>query len=234
MLMIEFVDEDRWVSRAVDVFATIITNSVNERGVCVIALSGSATPVPVFTELATRKLPWTKLVFIQVDERVAPAGSGERNLTAQMEALGSKGARWHSMPVDEADADGVVSAEVLNRFGTELVELCCDGRIDLVHLGIGDDGHTASLVPGDPLLLREGGVVGQSIVYNGSRRLTLTADFINMSRRIVWLAKGQAKADVLGRLISGDDTIPASLIRQDVAIVIGDAAARPAYAGTNT
>ncbi len=234
MLRVEFVDEDRWVSRAADVFATTITNSVNARGVCVIALSGSGTPVPVFAELATRKLPWTKLVFIQVDERVAPEGSPERNLTAQREAFGAKGVRWHPMPVDEADANGVLGIDVLSRYGAELVELCSDGRIDLVHLGIGLDGHTASLVPGDPLLEQEGGVVGQSIIYNGSRRLTLTADFINTGRRIVWLAKGQPKSDVLDRLIDGDPTIPASLISQDVAIVIGDAAARPMSAARTT
>lgn len=226
MLRVEFVDEDRWVSRAADVFATTITNSVNARGVCVVALSGSGTPLPVFAELATRTLPWTKLVFLQVDERVVPATSGERNLTAQMEAFGAKGSRWHSMPVDEADADGVVSSAVLYRFGAEVLDLCSGGRIDLVHLGIGEDGHTASLVPGDPLLNVPGGVVGQSIVYNGARRLTLMPDVINKARRIIWLAGGERKADVLQQLISGDTAIPSGLISQDRAIVISDAAAR--------
>ena len=168
-----------------------------------------------------------QIVFTQVDERIAPLGSPERNLTAQRELLGSQRCSWLPLPVDKADEAGIVGQLALDEFEVELKAQLGDGQFDIVHLGLGSDGHTASLVPGDPLLGQAGGLVGQSIEYNGARRLTLTSAAINNSRRIVWLIRGEAKTEVLGRLLAHDATIPAALISQDRAIVIADETANP-------
>ena len=97
--------------------------------------------------------------------------------------------------------------------------------LDLVHLGLGPDGHTASLVPGDPVLDVTDADVALTGVYQGRRRMTLTYPILNRARRILWLVTGSEKAGPLVRLRQGDPSIPAGRVRQDQALVLADRAA---------
>jgi 6-phosphogluconolactonase len=125
------------------------------------------------------------------------------------------------MPVEMADLD-----EAVMRYAQSLVELAgLPPVLDLVHLGLGSDGHTASLVPGDPVLDVTDADVALTGVYQGRRRMTLTYPVLNRARTVLWLITGEEKADMLVRLDRGDPTIPAGRIRQDHAIVLADTAA---------
>src|SRR5947209_6255990 len=127
------------------------------------------------------------------------------------------------MPVESADlesARGQYAATLQQIAGTPAV-------LDLAHLGLGPDGHTASLVPGDPVLDVTDADVALTGIYQGRRRMTLTYPILNRSRRVLWLVTGASKADMLARLLRADPTIPAGRIRQDQAVVLADRAAAP-------
>jgi 6-phosphogluconolactonase len=100
--------------------------------------------------------------------------------------------------------------------------------LDLVHLGLGADGHTASLVPGDQVLHIADADVALSGIYQQHRRMTLTYPMLNRSRRILWLVTGSEKAGMLARLLDGDISIPAGLVHRDHAVVLADKAAASA------
>jgi 6-phosphogluconolactonase len=227
--ILDISDNDRWVGRAADVLAAAIEASVDRTGRCLLALSGGSTPDPVFRDLAGRDLPWSKVTILQVDERLVPADDPARNLAAQRDALGDVGASWLPLPVDELLAasgpDGPARCSaVLDRFTMELVALAEDPPIlDVVHLGLGDDGHTASLVPDDPLVDQMRDYVGVTGDYRGTRRVSLTRPILDRARMVVWLVRGEAKAEPLGRLLSGDTSIPAGLIRPPHSVVLADA-----------
>ena len=219
---------DAWVTRAADVMAAAIEAAINRTDRCVMALSGGSTPAPVFAELADRDLLWELVTILQVDERMVPHGDPARNLTAQEAALGHLGARWLPFPIDEllSCAEPEQAARrcaVLDRYALALVELAGDPPVlDLVHLGLGDDGHTASLVPGDPLLHQMRDYAGVTGVYQGSRRVTLTRPVLDRARMVVWLVSGANKAEPLGRLLRGDTSIPAGLIRPPHSVILAD------------
>jgi 6-phosphogluconolactonase len=122
------------------------------------------------------------------------------------------------MPVEAADLDRAVE-----QYARTLRDVAGDPAVlDLVHLGLGPDGHTASLVPGDPVLDIADADVATSGPYQGRRRMTLTFPLINRSRRILWLVTGSEKAAMLVRLRDGDRAIPASRVRRDRALVLAD------------
>ncbi len=203
-----------------------ITTAVQNRGTCVVALSGGSTPAPVFQELSKRALPWTDVVFTQVDERLAPLGTSERNLTAQLDALGDLPSRWIPLPVSEPI--GTPEPADLTTFVDELESV--SGRpfaIDVMHLGLGDDGHTASLVPGDPIVDEVTASVGVTADYRGTRRLTMTRPAIDRAGLVVWLVAGENKAGPIAQLLAGDPAIPAGLVRPYESVIIADTAARP-------
>jgi 6-phosphogluconolactonase len=218
-------DADAVAQAAAEFIASEAQAAVKARGRFVMAVSGGHTPWQMLRALANKVLPWEDLHVVQVDERVAPAGDPDRNLTPLRDSLLEHAPlppdHIHAMPVEESDleAAAVKYARQLERIaGSPPV-------LDLTHLGLGPDGHTASLVPGDPVLAVTDRDVAVTGVYQQRRRMTLTYPMLNRSRRILWLVTGADKAGMLARLESGDQSIPAGRIRQDVALVLADRAA---------
>lgn len=201
--------------RGAEIIAAAAQSSVAERGHFTMAASGGHAPWTMFAALYGR-MPWDKVTIFQVDERVAPDGDADRNLTHLLRSLPAGGAAdVRAMPVwaDDLEAAAAVYAGAL------------PDRIDLVHLGLGPDGHTASLVPGDPVLDvsdRDVAVTGE---YQGRRRMTLTYPCIDRARQILWLVTGDDKPDALMRLRAGDASIPGGRISTANACVIADEAA---------
>jgi UDP-N-acetyl-D-glucosamine dehydrogenase len=215
-------DENAAAAEAAEVIAVHAREAVGARGRFVAALSGGGTPWKMVRILAEKDLPWDKIWLAQVDERVAPEGHPDRNLTQLRECLAAAplpAAHILAMPVDAENLE-----EAAERYTTRLSELCGTPPVlDLVHLGLGTDGHTASLVPGDPVLDVEERDVAITGVYQGWRRMTLTYPVINRARQILWLVTGSAKAEMLRRTsIDHDDSIPAGRVRRDAVLVLTD------------
>ena len=201
--------------RGADVVAAAAAAAVEERGAFTLAVSGGRTPWAMFAALAGR-LPWEKVTIFQVDERIAPDGDAGRNLTQLERSLPPGGAAdVRALPVwaDELEAEAAVYAAALPE------------QLDLVHLGLGPDGHTASLVPGDPVLDVMDRDVAVTGVYEGRRRMTLTYPTLNRARQILWLVTGEDKVDALARLRAGDQSIPAGRVSTANALVVADAPA---------
>jgi len=189
------------------------------------AVSGGTTPWLAFRALAGEDVPWDRVHLFQVDERVVLFGDTERNYFHLKEALIDRihipAANVHPMPVEEEDLDaGARRYEAILRgiAGTPPV-------LDLVQLGLGEDGHTASLFPGDPTLEVLDADVAVSDVYKGRKRMTLSLSAIDRARCILWLVTGAGKAAALERLRAGDRSIPAGCVRSDRAFLLADKAA---------
>src|SRR5579863_9292242 len=195
------------------------------RGQFNMAVSGGHTPWLMLRDLANEDVPWQVVRVFQVDERVAPAGDPDRNLTHLRASLLAnaplKPDQIYAMPVEASDLEAAAK-----QYAQTLCEIAGSPPVlDLVHLGLGPDGHTASLVPGDRVLEVTDADVALTGIYQGRRRMTLTYSIINRARRILWLVTGSEKVEMLGRLRKGDASIPAGRIRQDQAIVFADQAA---------
>lgn len=218
--------DGEWAAREA---ASIIAGEAREaaavRGRFMMAVSGGRTPWMMLRALAGEDVPWESVYLFQVDERAAPAGHADRNLTQIQETLlvsvPVPPAQVFPMPVESSDLEASAwgYAQTLQRIaGAPAV-------LDLVHLGLGPDGHTASLAPGDPCL----DVVDQDVtvtgVYQGRRRMTLTYPILNRARRILWLVTGADKAAALERLLNRDLSIPAGRVRRDGATIVADRAA---------
>jgi 6-phosphogluconolactonase len=218
-----FSDADAVARQAAALIAAEARAAVGARGRFVLAVSGGHTPWAMLRALSNEDLPWPSVYLTQVDERVAPAGDPDRNLTHIRESLHAPlpPEQILAMPVEAPDLQAAVA-----RYAASLQEIAGSPPVlDLVHLGLGPDGHTASLVPGDRVLEVTDADVALTGVYQGRRRMTLTYPMINRSRRILWLVTGSEKVEMLGRLRKGDASIPAGRIRQDQAIVFADQAA---------
>jgi 6-phosphogluconolactonase len=192
--------------------------AVAESGRFTFAVSGGKTPWAMFTELAHEEVPWKAVEIFQVDERVAPEGDPDRNLTHLHQSLGTAPATVRAMPVDNPDleeAAAVYSALLPERF-------------DLVHLGLGPDGHTASLVPGDPVLDVNDRLVAVTRPYQEHRRMTLTYPALARADEILWLISGEDKRDALAKLLVGDTSIPAGRVRPRHSTILADSSASPA------
>lgn len=199
--------------------------AVAARGRFVMAVSGGHTPWIMLRELASEDVPWKDVHVFQVDERIAPAGDPDRNLTHLRESLLSHAPlppeQIYAMPVEDADL-----AAAAKKYAATLERVAGSPRVlDLAHLGMGPDGHTASLVPGDPVLNITDADVGLTGVYMGRRRMTLTYPVLNRSRRILWLITGAEKESMMARLRQGDPSIPSGRISREQALVLADRAA---------
>ncbi|MGA9851911.1 MAG: 6-phosphogluconolactonase [Gammaproteobacteria bacterium] len=195
------------------------------QGRFVLALSGGETPRQMLKKLATENMPWASMRVIQVDERVVPAGDVARNLTLLQSNFLASGRllpqQIYPMPVETNDLE-----KAARNYAEVLEHLCGSPPVlDLVHLGLGEDGHTASLVPGDPVLHKMEADVALTNLYQDHRRMTLTYPIISRARCILWLVTGAEKLDMLTRLYNDDTTIPAGRIARERAVVFADHAA---------
>jgi 6-phosphogluconolactonase len=218
-------DVDAVANKAAEIIAAAARTAVAARGRFVVAVSGGRTPWLMLRALAGEDVPWQAVHVAQVDERVAPAGHPDRNLTHLYESLLEhaplRREQIYAMPVEAAELAGAAEryTEILqNIAGSPPV-------LDLVHLGLGADGHTASLVPGDPVLNVTDSDVALTSVYQGRRRMTLTYPILNRSRRIVWVVTGSDKVDALAQLHDADVSIPAGRIQRENAVILADRAA---------
>jgi 6-phosphogluconolactonase len=224
-----FADAELVAREAAAIVAAEATAAISARGRFVMAVSGGHTPWLMLRALAHEDVAWEAVHLVQVDERVAPAGDPDRNLTHLLESLRGIASlssdHIHAMPVEASDLELAASqyATVLNQIaGSPPV-------LDLVHLGLGPDGHTASLVPGTPVLEVTDADVALTGVYQRRRRMTLTYPIINRSRRILWLVTGNDKAAMVRRLADGDTAIPAGRVKSDHALILADRAAANDY-----
>jgi 6-phosphogluconolactonase len=220
-----FADADAVGREAAAIIAAEARAAVAARNRFIVAVSGGRTPWQMLRALADEVLPWDRLHVVQVDERVAPAGHPDRNLTHIRKSLLDhaplRPGQIHAMPVEEKDL-----AAAAARYALTLTEIADSPPVlDLVHLGLGPDGHTASLVPGDPVLDLTDIDVAPTGVYQGRRRMTLTYPILNRARRVLWLVTGSDKVGMLVRLRDGDVSIPAGRVRRDRALVLADQAA---------
>jgi 6-phosphogluconolactonase len=225
MQVIRTADAAAAAARAADEIAAACREAVSVRGAALIAVSGGETPWRMLEELCARDLPWDRVHVAQVDERIAPRGDPRRNLARLEQILVVAGplprANLLAMPVDDADPAQAAGdyQHLLESHGGKPLQL------DLVHLGLGSDGHTASLVPGDPVLEVHDRDVAVTNEYQGLRRMTLTLPALGRARRRLWLVSGAAKAARLQQLLAGAADIPAVQVPRDAALVICDAAA---------
>jgi 6-phosphogluconolactonase len=218
-LDIEVVADERAAAqRGSELIAAAGRAAVEERGIFGMAMSGGRTPWAMLALLGTAEgMPWGETELFQVDERIAAPGSEERNLTHLVLGLSLEHqAALRPMPVTQRDLDASA-----REYESSLPE-----ALDLVHLGLGPDGHTASLVPGDAVLdVDDRRVALTAGAYQDHRRMTLTYPALAGARRIVWLVTGAEKREALTKLLAGDDSIPAGRVENDEMIVVADEAA---------
>jgi 6-phosphogluconolactonase len=227
-MRIQVLDSADAVAREAARFIAVEARAaVVARGRFVMAVSGGHTPWQMLRALANEDVPWNGLHVVQVDERIAPAGDPDRNLThlrdSLLEHAPLPAGQIHPMPVENGDVEAAARTytQTLQQLsGTPPV-------LDLAHLGLGPDGHTASLVPDDPVLNVTDREVALTGLYMKRRRMTLTYPVLNRSRRILWLVTGAEKVAMLPRLLSADASIPAGRVRQEQALVLADRAAAP-------
>jgi 6-phosphogluconolactonase len=189
--------------------------AVVDRGRFTFAVSGGHTPWAMFAAFRNEYMPWAHVELFQVDERIAADGDPDRNLTHLHESIGDVPALVHPMPVNDPDLDAATSA-----YAALLPE-----RFDLMHLGLGPDGHTASLVPGDPVLDVTDDLVAVTQPYEGHRRMTLTYPALARAGHLLWLVTGSDKRDALAKLLAGDESIPAGRVKAGRSLIMADESA---------
>ena len=218
---LEVLDDAEAVHRrGAELIAEAARAAVAARGRCALGVSGGREPWPMFSQLEDNLLDWTSIEVFQVDERVSPAGSDQRNLTHLIESLsiGAQGS-IRPMPVDDDDLDAAA-----DRYADSLPD-----ALDVAHLGIGPDGHTASLVPGDPVLeVTDRRVAVTAGEYEGVRRMTLTYPELERVRMLLWVVTGEEKVDALRKLIDQDPSTPSGRVRPGgESLILADRAAAP-------
>ena len=211
-------DADAVARRGAELIAEAARDTAAGGDEFAMAASGGHTPWAMYGQLEEQELPWSRAEIFQVDERIAPAGSPDRNLTHLVAAfsIGAQGS-IRPMPVDDGE-------EGAARYADKLPD-----ALDLVHLGLGPDGHTASLVPGDDILgVTDRRVAITSGTYQETHRMTLTYPALEAAKRLLWIVTGEEKRDPLAKLLEMDDSIPAGRVRPGgESLIVADRAAAP-------
>lgn len=228
-MKLDVVPPDTLGSRAAQVIAERLRAAIDARGMATLAVSGGSTPASMLASLARlQDVDWGRVHLFQVDERVAPDGHEDRNHTLLqrtfLEVAPIPTANVH--PMDVAGGDPVLAA---TDYEQQLGEIAGDPpMLDVVQLGLGGDGHTASLVPGDHVLEVEDREVAVTEPYDGRRRLSMTRPLLRRARARIWLVSGGGKAVAVARLLAGDQRLPASRVARDEDLLLLDppAAAR--------
>jgi 6-phosphogluconolactonase len=220
-----FEDPDSVALAAAAAIAADARAAITARGRFALAVSGGHTPWIMLRELANEDIPWAGMHIFQVDERVAPEGDPDRNLTHLRESLLNhaplRSEQIHAMPVESTDLEAAAM-----QYALDLRKIAgAPPVLDLVHLGLGPDGHMASLVPHDAVLNVTGADVALSGIYQGRRRMTLTYPALDRARRVLWVVTGSEKREMLRRLLEGDGSIPAGRVSREQAVVLADRAA---------
>jgi 6-phosphogluconolactonase len=211
----DFRDAEAVATAAADFVAEQARASIATHGAFTLAVSGGRTPWTMFEKLTHLDVDWSKVVLYQVDERIAPVGDSTRNLTTLERSLGDARPTIVAMPVNDTDlAAGAAS------YAQQL-----PASFDLVHLGLGPDGHTASLIPGDAVLNVRDQLVAVTGIYQGEQRMTLTYPALTRADQLLWLVTGEDKRSALAALLRGDTTIPAGGVEAPLSIVMADDAA---------
>ncbi len=220
-----FPDGDSLAKRAAAIIAADARAAVAARGRFVMAVSGGKSPWLMLADLASEDVPWANVHVFQIDERIAPAGDPDRNYmhlrASLLKHVPIPEQQIYPMPVESADAEAAAKEYAHTLEGVA-------GKppvLDLAHLGLGPDGHTASLIPGDPVLNVTDRDVAITGVYQGRRRMTLTYPVINRARKILWLVVAADKAPAVQKLRAADPSIPAGRISQAQALLLVDRAA---------
>jgi 6-phosphogluconolactonase len=222
-MQIELIAEQGVLAqRGAELIAQAARDSIGKRGKFLFAVSGGAAPWIMFEALSKQKVEWDKVHLFQVDERAAPDDDDDRNYKHLRETLIDRvplpPGNAHPMPVTQTDL-----ASAAAQYAAELRQVAgANPVLDLVHLGLGPDGHTASLVPGDPVLEVNDRDVAITGPYQNRKRMTLTYPMINRAAKILWLVTGASKANPLGQMLAGDRSIPAGRIEQSRAILLAD------------
>ena len=211
----EFLDADAVADAAADYVAQRSRRSIANNGRFTFAVSGGRTPWTMFEKLAQRDVAWSDVIIYQVDERMAPAGDATRNLTYLERILAECRPTILPMPVNDENLDQAAAS-----YAQQLPE-----RFDLVHLGLGPDGHTASLIPGDPVLEVRDRLVAITGIYQGKQRMTLTYEALSRADQLLWLVTGDDKRTALEKLLHGDTSIPAAKVEAASSLVMADHAA---------
>ncbi len=218
-------DAENVAARAASVIAESARAAFKARHRFVMAVSGGRTPWTMLRLLAKEDVPWEAVHVLQVDERIAPACDSDRNFShlrdSLLENAPLEATHIHAMPVELSNMEAAAAAYA------KTLEAIAGSHpvLDVVHLGLGSDGHTASLIPGDSVLQVSNEDVALTGTYQGRRRMTLTYPLINRARQILWVVTGGEKQIALGRLLNGDASIPGGLIRRQNALVLADKAA---------
>lgn len=207
-------DAETAAREATRIIEMAASTAISERGSFSFAVSGGKTPWRTLELLSDSSLNWSKTSLFQVDERIAPTGSPERNLTHLVLSLPLMcQAAIRPMPVGAQDLETAA----------QTYEYSLPDRFDLIHLGLGPDGHTASLVPGDRVLeVRDRAVALTDGEYQGTRRMTFTYRPLNAARKILFLVTGKGKEDALRKLIAQDPEIPAGRIDNSNMLTVTD------------
>lgn len=215
-------DEASLARRAASVIAAAAREAVAERGRFVMAVSGGKSPWVMLADLANEDVPWANVHVFQIDERIAPAGDPDRNYVHLRDSLLQHAPippqQIYAMPVENPDSNAAAK-----QYAKTLESVAGSPPVlDLAHLGLGPDGHTASLTPGDPVLNVTDRDIAITGVYQGRNRMTMTYPVINRARKIMWLVSGKDKIAAFAKLKAGDASIPGGRISRDQALLLAD------------
>jgi 6-phosphogluconolactonase len=220
-----FQSAEEVARQAALLISDLIKENVAKKGFFTMAISGGRTPWEMIKILAQENLPWDKVYLFQVDERIAPDGNPDRNLTQLFNTI--HGTRLMTrlnifhMPVIAENLESACA-----EYENHIQQVTGSGKLDLIHLGLGSDGHTASLIPGDAVCeVKDQDVALTASPYQGRDRMTVTYPLINRAEKILWLVTGSEKATMLHRLLNKDPEIPAGRISQDQALIFADESA---------